>query len=105
MLLDGSRRLERSEPPREDEGLVAGGGSGQRFVFRLGRDRLDAGCVLLGEEDAVEEATQDAAEDWREPEEPELREGPSTDEEGGTGAAGGVDGEVGNGDTDEVDQG
>ena len=57
-----------------------------------------------GEECRGDEAAYDRADDWGNPEEPELTERPAAGEDRGAGAAGGVDRGVGDGDADEVDQ-
>lgn len=56
------------------------------------------------EEDVGDEAAEDGSDDWGYPEEPELADGPSADEDRYGGVARGVDGGVGDGDEDEVDQ-
>src|SRR5262245_33768219 len=63
------------------------------FVNRLAGDRR------------ISATGEDRAEDGGDPEEPELLEGPAADDEGWTGAARRVDGEVRDRDTDEVDDG
>src|SRR5580698_106565 len=85
--------------------LVAGGGSGEGFVRGFGGYGLNAGRRLLSEEDTVDEAGQGGTESWSQPEEPELGEGPSTDEQRRTGAARGVDGKVGDGDAHQMNEG
>src|ERR1700743_3044783 len=68
--------------------------------------RLCRLCVLgcLAEQSAVDQGAEDAADDRGNPEHPELAEGPSAGEDGGTSAAGGVDRGVGDRDFYEMDQ-
>ena len=58
-----------------------------------------------GEEGEGDDCSDDGSEDGRDPEEPELPEGCSVDEDCGAGAAGGIYGGVGDGDADEMDEG
>ena len=72
-------------------------------VGAAGRDRRGSGLFLAGDE-RIDDAREDGADDRRDPEQPELREGPAADEERRAGAAGRVDREVGDRDADQVDQ-
>src|SRR5215813_13276446 len=57
------------------------------------------------EKAAVDPSRHKSADERRQPEEPELLDGPPTDEQGRCCAACGIDGCVGDGDADQVDEG
>ena len=61
--------------------------------------------VVLPSEERIDNTCESGADDRCQPEEPELLDGPATNEDGGAGAAGRVDREVGDGDADQVDEG
>jgi len=65
-----------------------------------GRSGWVCGTLLPVGEESIDEAGESGAGERGEPEEPELFEGPALDEERRTGAAGRVDGEVRDGDSD-----
>jgi hypothetical protein len=96
-LIDGGEfRGEEEEP-----GLEFGGGDEPPPVG-LGHE---TSLVVAGGEPGIDESGEGGAEEGRDPEEPELFDGPAPDEDGGAEGAGGIDGGIGNGDGDEVDEG
>ena len=81
---------------------AVGGWEGVRFVRELSRVSLVSG--LLAADEAVGEGAGDGTDDGGDPEEPELADGPISDEDGDGGAAGRVNGGIRDGDADEVDE-
>ena len=106
-----SGRNRRSPNPGKFPGPRRQPGTGcrrdcQSLAFSLRRGRRDPGDLGRGllAEPAVEDAAERAADQRRDPEQPELRQRPAADEQRRAGAAGRVDRGVGDRDADEVDQ-
>ena len=72
-----------------------------RQAASLGRGRRP---LLCSGERGVNHACEHRAKDGRQPEQPQLLQSPAASDQGGPGAAGGIDGEISHGNADQVDR-
>src|SRR5712692_4787823 len=74
-------------------------------VWTRGCASVQSGASLLLSDQRIHDPGRGGSQNRRHPEQPELLKGPASYEEGGARAPRGVDGGVGHGDRDQVDQG